>query len=288
MSSKRPRVPGVRAVSSLAGIIAVLASFAALSGHTWGNYHWPINGLPVSLHLGDNLTGSWKPYLAQAEVDWDASEVLALDIVPGAPANLRRCAPTSGRIEICNSSYGNNGWLGIASISVSGDHITSGSVRLNDFYFDLPSYNTDAWRQMVTCQEVGHVFGLDHQDENFGNANLGTCMDYTNDPSSNQHPNKHDYDELAAIYSSHDDGTSSGGGSGGGGSGCRGGPKKCAGGASVSDPLAGLDLDTPSQWGRLISPHGPQETYELDLGQGRKIITHVLWVPERARQGHGH
>jgi hypothetical protein len=39
------------------------------------------------------------------------------------------------------------------------------------------------------CQEVGHTFGLDHQDENFNNTNLGTCMDYTNDPSTNQHPN---------------------------------------------------------------------------------------------------
>ncbi len=32
------------------------------------------------------------------------------------------------------------------------------------------------------CQEIGHDFGLDHQDENFNNPNLGTCMDYTNDP----------------------------------------------------------------------------------------------------------
>ena len=49
---------------------------------------------------------------------------------------------------------------------------------------------------MVMCQEVGHDFGLDHQDENFNNPNLGTCMDYTNDPSTNQHPNAHDYEEL--------------------------------------------------------------------------------------------
>ena len=50
------------------------------------------------------------------------------------------------------------------------------------------------------CQEVGHTLGLDHQDENFDNPNLGTCMDYTSDPGTNQHPNQHDYDELEAIY----------------------------------------------------------------------------------------
>ncbi len=49
------------------------------------------------------------------------------------------------------------------------------------------------------CQEVGHTLGLDHQDEVFDNPNLETCMDYTNDPSTNQHPNAHDYDQLATI-----------------------------------------------------------------------------------------
>src|SRR3990167_937294 len=67
------------------------------------------------------------------------------------------------------------------------------------------------------CQEVGHIFGLNHQDENFGNENLGTCMDYTSDPSgtladpdqlSNEHPNQHDYDQLGIIYSHFDSFTS--------------------------------------------------------------------------------
>ena len=69
-------------------------------------------------------------------------------------------------------------------------------MKLNDTYFNTSTYNTEAWRNLVSCQEVGHTFGLDHQDENFNNPNLGTCMDYTNDPSSNQHPNQHDYDHL--------------------------------------------------------------------------------------------
>ena len=34
------------------------------------------------------------------------------------------------------------------------------------------------------CQVGGHDFGLDHQDEDFINANLNTCMDYTNDPKA--------------------------------------------------------------------------------------------------------
>ena len=58
---------------------------------------------------------------------------------------------------------------------------------------------------------VGHTYGLDHQNEAFNNPNLGTCMDYTNEPAgggrcgpSNEYPNAHDYDELLTIYSHPD------------------------------------------------------------------------------------
>ncbi len=53
------------------------------------------------------------------------------------------------------------------------------------------------------CQEVAHGFGLGHQDEVFDNPNLGTCMDYTDDPlrePANIAPNAHDYDQLELIY----------------------------------------------------------------------------------------
>ena len=32
------------------------------------------------------------------------------------------------------------------------------------------------------------------------NNNLNTCMDYTSNPDSNQHPNIHDYQQLNDIY----------------------------------------------------------------------------------------
>jgi len=53
---------------------------------------------------------------------------------------------------------------------------------------------------LVMCQEVGHNFGLGHQDEDFYNPNLNTCMDYTSDPSTNTMPNAHDYEQLVLIY----------------------------------------------------------------------------------------
>jgi hypothetical protein len=189
-------------------LIPIFASFTlllvvatpALASHPWGNYHWGRIANPFTLKLGDNVDTAWDASLATASSDWSASSVLDTTIVTGL-TNPRVCKGTTGRIEVCNATYGNNGWLGLASISInSANHITKGTAKMNDTYFNTATYNTSAWRQMVMCQEVAHDFGLGHQDEAFANANLGTCMDYTNNPSTNQHPNQGDLDQLRCIY----------------------------------------------------------------------------------------
>lgn len=185
----------------------------AAASHSWGNYHWARTANPFTLKLGDNVTSAWDPYLAEARNDWNPSTVLDLTIVAGGAGNVKTCKTTAGRVEVCNAKYGNNGWLGIAGISVSGGHITAAYVKLNDTYFTQATYNKPEWRRLVMCQEVAHAFGLDHQDENFNNGNLGTCMDYTNNPlgpPSNEHPNRHDFDQIEAIYSHLDSTTTVG------------------------------------------------------------------------------
>jgi hypothetical protein len=171
----------------------------ASANHTWGSYHWARTGNPFTIQLDDNVGTAWDASLTLASSDWSASSVLDTRVATGA-ANPKTCKPLAGRVQVCNAKYGNNGWLGIAQIWASGDHITQGTVKLNDTYFSQARYNSAAWRNLVTCQEVGHTFGLGHQDESFDNANLNTCMDYTNDPTSNQHPNAHDYELLDSIY----------------------------------------------------------------------------------------
>src|SRR3989344_7515563 len=125
------------------------------------------------------------------------------------------------------------------------------------------------------CQEVGHTLGLDHQDEGFGNPNLGTCMDYTNDPESNQHPNQHDYDMLESIYA-HLDSVNTiilsedGSGSGGGGNG-KGKPEGTG---------RDIDLGDPSAWGKVVrqDAQGRNSLYVRDLGAGDKVFTFVIWA----------
>lgn len=247
-------------------LATAIFSTVASADHAWANYHWERSSNPIHLDIGDNLTEIWSGHLLSASTDWNVSTVLDTTVVAGS-TSPRRCKAQTGNVQVCNLEYGVNGWLGIAGISISGDHITAGYVKLNDTYFNTANYDTTEWRQMVTCQEVGHTFGLAHQDEAFDNANLDTCMDYTRDPSTNQHPNQHDYDQLETIYS-HLDAASSGGGSVD--TGCNPKSPKC-------NPVV-----VPTGWGRLISAHGPQEVFELDLGNGNKQITHVTWTIENA------
>ncbi|MBI2682851.1 MAG: hypothetical protein HYX26_06475, partial [Acidobacteriales bacterium] len=199
-----------RAMIAVITIVALsIFPVITLANHSWGGYHWARTANPFNLKLGDNVSGAWDPVLVTTSSDWSQSIVLNTNIVAGL-ANPKNCRATSGRVEVCNSKYGNNGWLGIAQIWANGLHITQGTVRLNDTYFSTPTYNTTAWRNLVSCQEVGHALGLDHQDATFDNPNLNTCMDYTNNPASNQHPNSHDYDELVTIYSHLDSSTTVG------------------------------------------------------------------------------
>ena len=157
-------------------VLILALAVPAFANHSWGGYHWARTSNPFALKVGDNVSSQWDAILNTTISDWSKSTVCDLTKVAGQATG--RCRGTSGRDEVCNGTYGNNGWLGVASISITGvTHITLGTVKLNDTYFNTSKYNTTPWRNLVSCQEVGHTLGLDHQDTNFNNANLGTCMD---------------------------------------------------------------------------------------------------------------
>jgi hypothetical protein len=261
--------------ATLAVLLAIVAfSPAAQANHSWGNYHWArTSNALFNLPLGDNVTSAWDGYLRTTSTDWSASKVLDTTVVAG-DTTRRRCRPTSGRVEVCNYTYGTNGWLGLAQIWVSGNHIVQGTTKVNDTYYSRAKYNNPPWRNLVMCQEVGHTLGLDHQDENHSNINLGTCMDYTNDPSgtagtngtlSNEHPNAHDFEQLEAIYSHTDLRTTVGSTSA----------------ASTMPPAANQGtFNSRAEWGRKIRESRDEQLalYVRDFGDGRKVFTFVIWA----------
>jgi hypothetical protein len=265
----------------LVALISLLVPTIASADHSWGTYHWARTSNPFTLKVHDNLTSVWEPYLSEADADWDKSSVLDLDVLWNSPlSNVRRCTSTSGRIEICNAKYGRNGWLGIAGISISGSHITKGYTKLNDTYFNTSTYNKPEWRRLVTCQEIGHDFGLDHQDEAFDNPNLGTCMDYTSNPlgpPSNEHPNKHDYDQIETIYAHLDSTTTI--------SSVLGVFDAMNSALSRPQTLEEIMADA-NQWGTPIrfDKQGRPNLFVLPLGMNKAgaaeyTFTHVLWAP---------
>ena len=114
------------------------------------------------------------------------------------------------------------------------------------------------------CQEIAHDFGLDHQDENFSNPNLGSCMDYTSDPDgppSNEHPNSHDYAQLQTIYGHLDSTTTIG---------------------AVPAGFANADVHAVENWGTKVSDAANEHSalYVRDFGNGYQIFTFVIWVLE--------
>src|SRR5829696_4390378 len=108
----------------IASMMMVLSPAAVEANHSWGGYHWARTSNPFTLKLVDNVDAKWDSYLRTTSTDWTASSVLDTTIVPGTN-RPKTCKATSGRVEVCNARYGSNGWLGIASISItSGSHIT--------------------------------------------------------------------------------------------------------------------------------------------------------------------
>ena len=252
-------------------LLSIGIAFSVSANHSWGSYHWARTSAPFSLKLGDNVSSSWDSYLNMASSQWSLSSVLDTTVVFGNTNNIKgkntpkNCTPTSGRIEVCSAKYGSTGWLGLAQIWVSGGHITQGTTKLNDTYFTTSAYNTPGWKSLVLCQEVGHNFGLDHQDEDFNNAPVDphTCMDYFV-PGVNEivGPNTHDYEQLEAMYLHLDSTTTIK--------------------SLISSNRLGteIDFENPSEWGKSLKKdnNGKDNLFVRDLGNGKKVFTHIFWA----------
>lgn len=257
----------------------VLAAFSGVSQatHSWGGYHWARASNPFTLKVGDNLTTlDWKNHLAAASNDWNspdlfgaASTPLITAIVAGQ-SSKRTCSMVKGTTQVCNGKYGNNGWLGLASINITdGTHITQGTAKMNDTYFSLATYNNSNEKRHVICQEVAHTFGLDHQSTD--GSSLNTCMDYFSNTGANAtnsastRPNAHDFEELSTIYA-HSDSTTT-----------------VAASVATTPSAADVDItDDPRSWGTLMrqSANGRSSLYERFNRDGSRTLTHVYWTGE--------
>ncbi|MEK7207174.1 MAG: hypothetical protein AAB134_04755 [Pseudomonadota bacterium] len=261
------------AVSGLAAVLVMLPGVAGAT-HSWGGYHWAHTTPQFTLKLGDNMTSSsWKSHLANASSDWNSPDLFGATFTPlltavTAGQSKRNCSMVKGTTQVCNGKYGNNGWLGLATIYITGGtHITQGSAKMNDTYFNTTTYNNPNEKRHVVCQEIAHTFGLDHQSVN--GSSQDTCMDYFSNTGANAtstlstRPNTHDFEELNIIYA-HLDSTTT---------------------IAASTASSAADItDDPSSWGQLVrqSGNGRSSVYERHNADGSLTLTHVYWTEEAA------
>jgi hypothetical protein len=264
------------AQSILVGLCAAAAfGGVVLADHSWGNYHWARMTSSFDLTIVNSTTDDWDGYVNRAVSDWSDSKKLNMVQTVGSTSDRdrRQCRGPEGGVRICNLAYGNTGWLGVAGISIDvNGHIVTGYTKLNDTYFTQSFYNQPNWKQSVTCQELGHNIGLDHQDENFNNTSLFSCMDYQNPPY--EYPNAHDYEQLDTIYGhidSYNSYVSSEGGGGGGGT-CNAPPGKGCNKAGVGHGNSRAD------WGLSLGRRGAQEKFLRIDPDGTRHLTFVTWV----------
>ena len=193
-----------------AAIAAISPAQATLPG-SWNGWRWSHTG-NLNLLLGDNVSAAWDSYLRSAATQWSADKYIDFQVTSGM-TSASTCAPVYGTVQACSGNYGATGWLGYATVWTSNNRIVEATVKLNDYYFNQAQFNNFGFRSETMCQEVGHTLGLSHLDVNFGNANLGTCMDYTNDPTGtkgtngtkvNMRPTALDFSHLDGIYATFD------------------------------------------------------------------------------------
>ena len=263
---------------ALAGLVAMRPA-PATADHSWSTYHWSTATDTLTLSVGDNLTtADWQSHLATTRSEWSTADCTSattpcadvLELLNAAGQAKGNCRPTAGKVEVCNAKYGQNGWLGLAQIWLSGGHIVQGTAKLNDTYFLMPAYNNWSEKQHVMCQEVGHTFGLGHTSEDGSSQN--TCMDYyynrTHDGISTA-PNTHDYEQLTAMYGHAHTATSG---------------STAPNGAATGAPGITGDLpgpNDPRDFGRAVGPrdqYGRPILFERTLTDGRRLLTWVRWV----------
>jgi hypothetical protein len=267
------RMKRFAALLALAACLVGATASSALANHSWSTYHWGRTANPFTVNVGNNMTtADWSSHLTAASADWNRSTVAKNQLVAGAAKG--KCRPTTGRDEVCNGSYGNNGWLGLATIWLSGGHIVQGTVKVNDTYFNQSYYNNPNEKRHVVCQEIGHTWGLDHQDES--GASLNTCMDYFSNTGANANSttsttvNQGDLDQLLCIYDAGSNGrtlTTS--------------THSCTGTGHVdsSNTVSAAAGSAGAAAGEVPAWANPSESVYIDhLANGQTQVTWVRWA----------
>jgi hypothetical protein len=282
--------------------------------HRWEMYRWAIMKSPSTLPIANCLsTPEWSNHFRKAAKDWNSPRTFGAQSTPllNRPMKCqmkKQCIEAPGTTTVCNGEYGENGWLGLATIYIQGDYIVQGLAQMNDTYFKSGRYDTPNEKRHVMCQEVAHTFGLGHQSVDGSSQN--SCMDYfpnideNADSKLSTRPNLHDFEELNEIYADLENFTTlavpARGKEGTAGALARSGeePAGLLGRAPARNRVGmsgvpallkaklGKTSKDPKTWGKLKSQSndGRGSVYEKLNTDGSTILTHVYWTKEASEK----
>eukprot|EP00585_Thalassiosira_rotula_P007731 CAMPEP_0196159766 /NCGR_PEP_ID=MMETSP0910-20130528/46487_1 /TAXON_ID=49265 /ORGANISM="Thalassiosira rotula, Strain GSO102" /LENGTH=343 /DNA_ID=CAMNT_0041424691 /DNA_START=293 /DNA_END=1325 /DNA_ORIENTATION=- len=190
---------------------------------TWDDDFVQIRNGGLHLTLRNALDDTWQDEFDSAVADWQESDALVLTAEKVEVDH--DCERVDGVMVVCNANFGATGWVGInenmimrgvivGSVSKMNEYyllnaelinenmimrgVIVGSVsKMNEYYLLNAEYDQ---RRYTMCHELGHGFGLPHTDENPYNANLGDCLDYTDDPDENLYPGEVNMRKLSNMY----------------------------------------------------------------------------------------
>jgi len=149
-------------IYALTSLVLLIGNFQIAVAHNWWFWHFDTST------IGILISGTNGTQANDARIDWDSHTDLSLP---------RSTSHTD--ISAIGGNFGATGWWGLASIEAPGIdwpwhcgwaffapicRVAHGHARFNTFYG-----GTLADVQGVYCQEIGHLFGLDH-------SNTGDCM----------------------------------------------------------------------------------------------------------------
>lgn len=170
---------------TLFALMIVIGAGAAIATNRWGC--WKYANASVNVYNGSSgdYAAIWNEEVYTDGNSWNPYTDLVLTAVGSAGS--------SDHANMYASYYGSNGWLGLASLqSVSGCTILRGNAYLNRSYLDNGSYSRTN-KKHVACQEVGHLWGLQHN-----RSSSTTCMNDT--ILTAPQPNSHDQSLVNSIY----------------------------------------------------------------------------------------
>ncbi|KAL3806906.1 hypothetical protein ACHAXA_011486 [Cyclostephanos tholiformis] len=161
----------------------------------WDNDHVDSENGGLHLTLQNALDDTWQTEFETAVADWRESD--ALQLTTERVAVDHNCNQVDGVMVVCNANFGATGWVGINENSIMRGVIVSSVAKMNEYYLRNADFDH---RRFTMCHEIGHGFGLPHTDENPHNANLGNCLDYTDNPSTNLLPGEVNMAKLRDMY----------------------------------------------------------------------------------------